>query len=640
MLTRMLLALSVLLLVPTANSTAYSAQSVPTDYFSRLPAYAKPGLSPSGNKVAFIRNFEKEQLAVLTTLDMVTGETLYLLKTDNEKIKIKWFEWANDKTLIVSAKFASKRKRTATMETRLVVIDATDEREEARPLIGRREHISQFQDNVIDFLPDDPEHILIALDQDTVNLPSVYKVNIYSGEKTRIERGKRQVRDWLTDQQGRLRIGYFTNYKTGEKGSIISMPETPDSWDSLFEYDGFSEQPIFPIGFAKDPDVLYYKRYNGDKKALYKMNIRTKQEELVFADPQHDVDGSLIYSKKTKEVIGLRDAHVTGGRLYWDKDRANLQKAFDKALPDTSNYLVDFSADENIYILYTESDSIPGAYYYGNRDKKTLHLLFEQYPELNGIQIPQHKLITYKARDGVEIQGYLTLPLGFDGPVSTILMPHGGPGAREYDGFDTWTAFLTNQGYAVFRPNFRGSSGYGYEFSQSQMKGWGLEMQDDLADAVTFLVNQKIATPEKVCIVGGSYGGYAAMMGIVKTPDLYKCAVSFAGVSNLKKLVISARKYTNAKFVKNQIGDDYDDLENRSPYYNVEKIKTPILLIHGQDDRVVNVAQSREMADELEDEDKEFEYIELEHGDHNLSVQKNRSALFDALDAFLAKHLD
>jgi dipeptidyl aminopeptidase/acylaminoacyl peptidase len=253
--------------------------------------------------------------------------------------------------------------------------------------------------------------------------------------------------------------------------------------------------------------------------------------------------------------------------------------------------------------------------------------------------LTEHKFVTYTARDGTELEGYLTLPLNVDGPVPTILHPHGGPGARESDGFDYWTSFFANQGYAVFRPNFRGSTGYGYEFAQSQMKGWGLTMQDDLTDAANWLVEQNIAKPERMCIVGASYGGYAAAMAAVKTPDLFRCAISFAGVTNLKKLVINSRKYTNNKFVKNQIGDDMADLEARSPYYQAKKVKIPILFLHGEDDRIVDVEQSRMMVDELKNLDKPVEYIELEMGDHYLSIQRNRHVAFKAMGLFLKTHL-
>lgn len=627
------------------SAFSFAAEPFPVEHFSQLPKFTRPQLSPKGTMVAYVQNLQQNGIAVLTTFNLTTGEVLYLVQSDNEEMKINWFEWIDEETLVLSIRYASSRYGTDTVETRLVAIDAKKDRDEMRLLIKPKsggisdQHFSQFQDNVIDFLNGDPEHILIAVDLDIPNMPSVYKLNVKTGRKSRIEKGKRKIRDWMTDQQGRVRIGMTLDYKDGDASTLIRGIGEDDDWETYFEYNALTDPSIDPAGFDLDPNILYFKQYKGDKRALYKIDLRTKQQELVFEDPDYDVNGRLIYSKKTGAVIGLNHSNTPTGRIYWDADRDKLQRSFDAALPDTDNYLVDFSQDENIYLLYTENDFTPGVYYLGNRKEATLDLMFDEYPELTADNLSAHKLLTYKARDGVEIQGYLSLPKGANGPVPTILHPHGGPGARDVSGFDYWTSYFTSRGYAVFRPNFRGSTGYGYEFSQSQMKGWGLEMQDDLEDAAHWLVDTKVAQAGKICIVGASYGGYAAMMGIVKTPDLYKCAVSFAGVSNLKRLVRDSRKYTNSKFVKNQIGDDSDDLENRSPYYQVSKIKTPILLVHGKDDRVVDVNQSQMMAEELEDENKDFEYIELKNGDHYLSIQRNRHDFFRAMDAFLQKHL-
>jgi dipeptidyl aminopeptidase/acylaminoacyl peptidase len=369
------------------------------------------------------------------------------------------------------------------------------------------------------------------------------------------------------------------------------------------------------------------------------MDIRTQKSELVFEDPDYDVEGGLIYSTKTRGVIGLYHSNTTTGRIYWDKKRDNFQKAFDKALPETDNYLVSFSRDENNYILYTENDFTPGAYYYGDRKLGELMLMFEQYPDILPEELTEHKLVTYKARDGIEIEGYLTLPKNIEGPVPAILHPHGGPGARDLSGFDYWTSFFTNRGYAVFRPNFRGSTGYGLEFAESQMQSWGLAMQDDLEDAALWLVKEGIAKKDKMCIVGASYGGYAAAMAAVKTPDLFQCAISFAGVTDLRQLVVRSRRYVNTKFVKKQIGSDTDDLEARSPYHNAEKIKIPMLIVHGEDDRIVDVSHSEKLAEELADLKRPVEFIELENGDHYLSIQRNRHQFFAAMDVFLKRHL-
>lgn len=620
------------------------SKELPLESFSQLPSYVSPKLSPSGNKIAYIRNYQSPEVAVLTTVDMLTGKKQFVVKSDNEKIKVRWFRWANEKTLIVSVIFASKRQRTDTSETRLLAIDIDGEEPVQRQVVRSKRgmyddgHVSQFQDSIISFLPDDPDHILIALDLDVPNLPGVYKVNVNTRMKSRLSRGKMSVRDWMADRQGNLRLGEALNYSTGEALIRVRIGDD-DKWHKMFEHNALEEPGITPLGFAKDPNILYYNAYKGDKKALFKINLQTKHSEVVFEDPNYDVDGSLIYSKKTNDVIGVYHSNSEDGRIYWDDSISQFQKALNNALPDSDVYLVDFSQDENVYLLYTENDFTPGVYYIGYRKNKSVTPVFEQYPALLPEVLTSHKLVTYSARDGTKIEGYLTLPLNVDGPVPAILFPHGGPGARDYDGFDYWTSFLVNRGYAVFRPNFRGSTGYGYEFAQSQMQGWGLTMQDDLSDAASWLVEQKITKSESICIVGASYGGYAAVMAAVKTPEQFKCAVSFAGVTNLKELVKTSRRYVNSKFVKKQIGSDSDDLEARSPYFQSEKVQIPLLFIHGEADRTVDVEQSRIMVDKLKNLDKQVEYLELENGDHHLSIQRNRHKAFRAIEAFLKKHL-
>lgn len=633
-----------LILSSLSISCYVTAEELPVESFSQLPNHVRPNLSPSGYRVAYVRNYQSPEIAILTTEDLITGKKQLLVKSDNEEIKIKWFKWANEQTLIVSVRLATYRHRVKFSETRLLAIDIDGEEPVQRQLIkprggiDRTGNVSQFQDNVISFLPDDPDHILIALDLDVPNLPDVYKLNIYTRKKSRVIRGKLAIRDWKADRQGKLRLGYALNYKTGEASTKVRMHEE-DEWQTFFEYNSLSDPAITPIGFAKDPNILFYKKYHNDKKALFKIDLINKQSTLVFADDQHDVDGSLIYSRKTNDVVGIYHSNSESGRIYWDENLNKFQKSLNKTFADSHVSIQDFSLDENIYLLHIENDYTPGLYYLGDRKEKFISPFFDKYPALDPNILTEHKLITYTARDGTKIEGYLTLPLKVEGPVPTILHPHGGPGAREYDGFDYWTSFFANRGYAVFRPNFRGSTGYGYEFAQSQMQGWGLTMQDDLTDAAKWLVSEKIAQANNICIVGASYGGYAAVMAAVKTPNLFKCAISFAGVTNLKELVIKSRRFVNNKFVKKQFGDDSDDLEARSPYYQAEKVKIPMLFIHGEDDRVVDVEQSRMMVDELQDLDKAVEYIELENGDHYLSIQRNRHATFKAMDAFLKTHL-
>ena len=570
-----------------------------------------------------------------------------LLSSDNKKVKINWFKWANNDVLIVSASYESRRRSLLYYQTRMYSVDTTDDKPELKIMLRQRAsssikiggYVSQYQDRVIDFLPNDPDHVLVEVDFDVPQEPSVYKVNVYTARKSRIEKGKRNIRNWYTDQQHQVRIGRARNYDTGKITYYHRLTEDSD-FSELLSYTSFEDKPISVRGFGLDPNILYISQYKGDKLALYKMNISTKETTLMLAHDDYDVGGNLIYSTITKEAIGVVDAHSPFGKYYFADIDYNFHRALDNALPDTDNFITSFSEDESVYILYTESDSSAGQYLLGNRKNNTLDYLFSAYPELDFIDLPEHESMQYTTRDGLEIEAIVTLPKFGKAPYPTVIHPHGGPGARDYEGFDPWVSYMSSKGYAVVRPNFRGSTGYGYEFAQAQMQGWGLEMQDDISDATTHLIKEGIIDPTKVCIFGASYGGYAAFMATTKTPDLYTCAVSFAGVSDLRDLASSQKRYLGGDLVaEKQLGDDRDDLLLRSPITHVKNIKTPLLIMHGTEDRSVSVKQSRDFVDELKDENKTHKYVEFEYGDHYLSIAQNRRVFFEELDAFFTQHL-
>lgn len=633
--------LTCLILLSFLVGRAAEASEIPVEAFSRLPYIESPAISPDGTKIAFIQNIQDPELTLLMVADFNTGLLTRLLQTDNLVGKVRWFKWANNQTIILGANFIRHKATVKVEHSQLLAIDIDKEKVEQRRLINNttipnRQHFSQFEDTVIDVLDDDPEHILISLDARTANLPSVFKLNIYTSKARKVENRKLKIRHWMTDQQGHVRLGQSIDYDSGEYQIFVRQGDD-SKWISLFKFNGLEDPPVTPLGFAKNPNELFYTKYKNDKKALFKVDLSTNTHQLVFADKDYDADGSLIYSKHSQEVIGL--THITGN-IYWDAQRKNLQHRLDSARPEYTNRLVDFSEDEYVYIFYSENDHTPGSYYLANRRTGKVTHILSQYPELRNSNLPEHKRVEYYASDKTKIEGYLTLPINTKQPVATILFPHGGPGVRDTSGFDYWTSFFVSRGYAVFRPNFRGSKGYGYQFAQSQKRNWGLVLQDDLTDAANWLVAEKIADPERMCIVGASYGGYAAAMAAVKTPDLFKCAISFAGVSDLKSLVFKSRYYVNRKFVENQIGEDADDLIKRSPLFQAEKINIPILLIHGAKDTVVNVRQSQNLEEKLRDLGKPVQYIELENGDHYLSIQHNRHDAFKAMNNFLKQHLN
>ena len=253
---------------------------------------------------------------------------------------------------------------------------------------------------------------------------------------------------------------------------------------------------------------------------------------------------------------------------------------------------------------------------------------------------------SYRARDGLEIPAYLSLPAGTGAkpaaPLPAIVMPHGGPGARDFSSFDPLVQLFTSRGYAVLQMNYRGSAGYGSAFQGAGHHQWGQAMQDDVTDGTRWLAAEGFADPRRTCIVGWSYGGYAALMGAVKEPELYACVVSIAGVSDLPDLIASKRNYINGRIGTAAIGDLWTDrksLEANSPVNGADRIRAPVLLAHGTKDRVVQIKQSTDMAKALKRAGKSFQYVELEDADHSVLRGPERLKLFRAVDEFVTQVL-
>jgi dipeptidyl aminopeptidase/acylaminoacyl peptidase len=244
------------------------------------------------------------------------------------------------------------------------------------------------------------------------------------------------------------------------------------------------------------------------------------------------------------------------------------------------------------------------------------------------------------------LHGYVTLPKDREpGALPMVVLPHGGPAARDAGRWDYWTQFFANRGWGVLQVNFRGSAGYGEHFLRAGFQRWGLEMQDDITDAVQWAVREGIASPSRICIVGGDYGEYAALMGTVRTPDLYRCAISFAGVSDLRRLVDHARFFDGEEVMTDaRIGRWWSDrsrLKDTSPVNHAKEIRTPLLILHGRSDIVVPVVHSRDMADALKEADaRNYRYVELPQGDHWLSREPDRVQVFREMEVFLKSHLD
>lgn len=619
------------------------AEILPLEAFGKLPDAQSVELSPNGKQIAFIRNVDGSSLIGVT--DLAKQKTHYILKTDNEKFKIGWFVWANDNLLLVSSDYPVYSNGVAYTESRLLKLNPKGQDGTLKPVIApkiggynqKKDHIAQFQNKIIDMLPEDPDHIMMSVDFDIPGKPSVYLVDL-SKKTTRslVMAGKSNIDGWLTDQQHRVRLGFGID-DTKKFYRLFDL--ATETWRTIWEYEIFDAPDITPLGFGLDPNFLYISADYEGRYTLFKVDVSKNElpRELVVADPQYDIEGPLIYSNVTHDVIGIHHSGHEGGKIFFDKSYREFQDKLNQALPNSFNSVVSYSADERKYILFNSSSTSPGAYFVGDKDQKTMDFLLEEYPLLYNKPLSGKKKITFKARDGLEIEAYLTQAQGGIKPGSpAIILPHGGPMARDYADFDWLSEFLANRGYTVVQPNFRGSSGYGFAFEMAAIQQYGGAMQDDLQDAANWLIANHPIDKNKICILGASYGGYAALMAAATQQETFKCAASFAGMADLELSLRKLMSFRNYKVAKKQFGHD---LESNSPINLAKNINIPVLLLHGDKDRIVSVEQSRNMASALKSYDKDVSYIEFENGNHHLEIEAHRLATLKAIEEFLGKHI-
>jgi len=618
-------------------------ERLPVEAFARLPTLTDLALSPSGRQIAYIANVPGGALFVIR--DLETNQDSGITKSDNTKYIFRWVEWLSEEHLVVSVMYPDRRGAVATGETRLMLVNA--KKKKLKPVIKqdslyrRGQHFSQFHDRIISFLPNQPNEFLLALDLEQPTYPGVYKINAENGQRSTVQRSRKPIRSWIADRQGRVRAGAGFDADKSLRSAWVRDIED-DSLKKMWEYKVFEAPSIKILGFGLDPNKLYISAQHQGRRAIFSIDTNSQDytRTLVVSDPDYDIDGALIYSPKTNDVVGVSHANARSGVLYFDDEYSQFQQSVDKALPTTSNTIFDFSADEISYLVSSSNASDPRTYLAGNRLKGTLSPFAHDYPLLEGQPLSTKKRAVYTARDGKKIEAFLSLPPeGSAKNLPTILFPHGGPMSRSHGGFDYWTQFFTHRGYAVLQPNFRGSAGQGHEFQMEALQAYGLSMQDDLEDGARWLIQQGTTDRKRMCIVGASYGGYAALMGAIKTPELFSCAISFAGISNLLDIRARARHFVNKNIVREQIGKETKVLKQTSPELLANAIKIPVLLAHGKSDRIVPVEQSRSMAKALKKAKVPHIYLELDEGSHYLSLEKNRIAFFTAMEKFLAQHL-
>jgi dipeptidyl aminopeptidase/acylaminoacyl peptidase len=410
------------------------------------------------------------------------------------------------------------------------------------------------------------------------------------------------------------------------------------------------EESCEPIRFHVDGRRVYVETSLGapDRSRLVLLDPATGETEEVDSDPEGEVDfGGALFAADTHELIGT---WYVGDRTRWYPREARFAEDLERArrdLPDGDLGFRTMTTDGNRMLVSAISDVEPGASWLFDREAGSFELLYRTRPDVPSHHMARTTPVRYAARDGVRIPAYLTVPNGAPQPLPAILFPHGGPWARDTWGFHNVVQFLANRGYAVLQPNFRGSTGFGKRFLNLGNREWGTgAMQHDLTDGVRWLVDQGIADPRRVAIMGGSYGGYATLAGVAFTPDLYAAAVSIVGPSSIPTLLDSIPPYWEPvrRTFHVRVGDpedpaDLDRMRAQSPLYAAERIRTPLLVVQGANDPRVKKSESDQIVRALRDLGREVEYLVAADEGHGFASEESNQALFARIEEFLARHL-
>ena len=615
----------VLMLACAARGAEKAPPLLPMEDFFRNPETAAFAISPDGTHLAFARPWKRRMNVYVR--DLATGMEKRI--TSATERDIAGFFWKGSDRIV----YVQDDGGDENYHIYITDIAAAASRD-LTPF-------EKVRAGVVDDLEEDPAHMLIAMNRRDPEVFDVFRCDLATGELTRIAENPGNITGWMTDHDGRLRAAIETD---GVNNSLLYRTAEDEPFRTLVTTN--FKETFAPLMFDYSNRLLYVaSNLSRDKEAIYTFDPEANEtRDLVFEHPEVDV-GGLMHSKKRRIITGVHYTTDRTHRHYFDEDSRKLRETLEAFFPGHEVSVTDMDDDETRFIVRTWSDRTRGAYYLYDRRDNSMSKLADLSPWLKEEQMAPMKPISFTARDGLTIHGYLTLPLGAaSSDLPLIVIPHGGPSARDVWGFDSEAQFLANRGAAVLQVNFRGSTGYGRAFWQAGFKQWGRAMQDDVTDGVRWLVKQGVADRKRLAIYGGSYGGYAALAGATFTPDLYACAVSYVGPSNIFTLLESIPPYWEPfrEMEYEEIGHPVRDKElltQVSPVFHADRIKIPLLVAQGANDPRVNKAESDQIVEAVRKAGKDVVYLVKDNEGHGFHNEENRFDFYHAMEEFFRKHL-
>ncbi|PHZ86560.1 alpha/beta hydrolase family protein [Paremcibacter congregatus] len=610
-------------------ATPVMAETLPLDAFAMRPAIQRVSVSPNGKMLGMLRgqSLNGDYIMEIYSTDDMNAKPVRL---GADVMEITGFTWLNDDRLWVDFrqnlnkvvdKFGGGDKTRYRYRSYLINSDGTGKWTEV-PADG--------QVRVVSMLPKSKDEILISYDSNDNHWPDYVRYNIKNGRKKTIMRGSNKYSGgYGVDYDGDIRIA--TSFDISDLTVTYHVrKKNDDNWIQIETVRAMKRETFSILGFnPENENELFVQANNGeDTASIWAMDINTgKYTEKLFGLKSVDAGGILINRKPGKEgqLLGFHYATSKPKRVYIDQAEKALYEAVQDLFPEHHSRIISRSDDDASMVIFVNGPKEAGSYYL-LKNKAELSFLGARYPKIKSEHLSDVKYIKYKARDGMIIPAYLTIPKG-EAPFPTVIVPHGGPWVRDHPGFDEWAQFLAHHGYLVLQPNYRGSTGYGLKHWKAGDAKWGLEMQDDLDDGMNYLVEKGLADKNRLAMFGWSYGGYTAFVASTRGNNIYKCVVAGAGVSDMNK--ISAGLYEN--YFSRKVAGPF--MKGVSPVEIVEKVNIPIFVIHGDIDRRVDVEHSRAFVDELKKYHKDYKYIELEGADHfsNTLFYDHKTTLYSEL---------
>lgn len=617
----------------------------PAEDFVRLPKLRSPAFAPNGARFAAVQEIDGRMNLVVVDPKQRKSTRV----TNFTTVDVSTYRWISDKRLVISV-YDAKKGLTEQRGGGLFALNADgSEAKELSPTGANCQARGQIcrQTRYFQRIAGQDDDILVLANDRDLATEDVYRMNTRTGRKTLLTTDNPgKVSAWVVDNALVPRAAWSSDADKLEE-AFWYRDSADAKWRRLASFKAF-ERNFRPVAFDADGTLMVASNLDSDRYVLHALDLKTSKPGEVLVDhPKADVGGDVIRRLRDGVVLGVRIEADKPEMVWFDEASAKAQALIDVSLPGRSNQLTPL--DGGRILVLSSSDRDAGTYYMFDPVQRTLEEMLRPLDWLKPEAMSGVTVLRYKARDGLEVPAYLTLPAGREAKaLPLVAWIHGGPQERDRWGFDIEAQFLASRGYAVLQPNFRGSTGFGRKHMTAGYKQWGQAMQDDITDGIRHLVEQGVVDPKRVCLGGASYGGYATLMGLVKDPSAYRCGLALVAVSDL--IWMHELAYSDFQSVKPDaansflsltMGDAKADrtmLETFSPRRHAATVQAPVFFAHGADDLRVPIRHAEGMRDGLKAAGKVHEWLVFSGEGHGILKPENRLELFKRMEAFLRQH--